>query len=355
MKKLLNVAISKFGAYPAMSHALAILKSHLKDDKWLYNNFIQIFSVEKAEEHVIDFFDFNIENTPFFEFSVLEKDWVLTNFSLHRFMESMIDHNYYIICFVDTRFLQKYDYMEGCHDPMIYGYDNDLELYYLGDHIQGGKYKLFTCTYEEFEKAVLHKIEVPDRYDSRNQRDMEVFRVVKYDDKWHKYKLFLNCDYKMETGLYLDKVRGSLKDYLNSTHTTCWGNRIDFMSSEEMMSHNFGLNCYKDLFAHIDRMWERESYSDDSIPAVYVFYSYIALMVRRIKRMDGLLLNKDHHEQKWMNLLNNMDLFQKRLLLEICRKQYKDESKNVLIARLENIRGVQIQLTEGLLCDLVEI
>lgn len=325
-----------------MSHALSILKSNLKNDVWIYNNFLQIFSVEKQEEHVIDFFDFNIENTPFLDFNTMDKKWILECLSVHDFIKSMIEQDCYIICFVNTEYVPAYGYVPGSHDPMIYGYDDIEQVYYLCDHIKGGKYTEFICSYIDLEKAILKVNKIPDRFALRNRKEVDLFRSVNFDENWHRNKLYIYCDHTNRNGIYYEKMIGSLKDYLNATNTVMWGNRMDFMSNTEKKHHNFGVNCFRDLYAHIDRMWDTKAYSNDSIQAVYVFYSYVALMVQRLEKMQI----ETQYISMWRDLCVDFEKFLMRFLLEVQRCRYTQKAKLELIQYIAKLQDTQIKLME---------
>lgn len=352
MEKVLKINLTHFGAYPAMSHALSILKGNLKYDTWIYNNFLQLFSVEKKEEYVVDFFDFNIENTPFLDFNTINKKWILNYIPLHTFLKSLIDQNSYIIFFINTQYIKAYKNAFGSHDPMIYGYNDEKKIYYMCDHTKNGKYTTFICSFRELEEALSDPVEIPSRFLLRNKQEVEVFRIVNFDKNWNKNKLYLYHDFDGYTELYYEKIINTLQDFLHAKNTIQWGNRINFMTSLEKNNHNFGINCYMDLKNHIERAWGDSKYSEDSLQTIYVFYAYTGIMLERLGKISHKI-DIRRHVYNWNNFMSSFRELQNKYLLEIYRKRFSPDIKKMLIHNIDYMRDTHIKLTEALIFDLL--
>ena len=95
MKKILPFIEPMNACYPATSEASAILFADSMLHDWMMNNFIQVYEVDGS--HVIDYYDFSIDNNPFLsyneiDFSFIKRSWK----DFITFLKYAIYDNYYI-------------------------------------------------------------------------------------------------------------------------------------------------------------------------------------------------------------------------------------------------------------------
>jgi len=74
-----------------------------------------------------------------------------------EFMETCIEDDYYIHCLVDTYYIHAYEETYGAshfmHNILLYGYDQQNQIFYAADCFTEGKYSFAEISYEEFERG----------------------------------------------------------------------------------------------------------------------------------------------------------------------------------------------------------
>lgn len=128
---MLPFVVSEVTCYPATSEACGILFAEPAIHDWMFNSFIQIFEVD--ESHVIDYYDFAIDNNPFLLYSEIEYTFLMKNWDgILDFIKSAIDDDYYVRLFANTSKIEAYDFLYNQqHDLIIYGYDFEEKNYLL--------------------------------------------------------------------------------------------------------------------------------------------------------------------------------------------------------------------------------
>lgn len=348
MKKILPIKLPLFSGYPATGYVLSILQCYDVMKEWLYNNYIQLFSASNSD---IDFFDICISNCPFIDYNVIDKEVILSQISFIDYIINMIDMGFYVSFMADTSYISIYDF-NGLHDPMIYGYDLDTKEFYIADHFVHGKFSLACCSFDEMKTAVdIRNLNIKDK---RFLQDYKTFRYYRFDDSLYKFKIQYTYDYINRFNLSVDRIRESLKDYIESKPTSNWYIRLPYLSEAEKKEHYFGLECYNLLKKQIEWIWSDSFAIRGTRQSLYVEYSHKLMMVNRIKYLGerGILKNSQNHENVYSEIMKVSQVLLMSYIKNVLKQDYALERKTQIILKLEELKQLEFNAIKKILMDI---
>lgn len=165
--------------YGLLADLLAIIAEVDKEGLWLasnYNNIVAFkpdapfnlyeLSILQNRECGLNMF----YQCPFVDFykyrrSEIDKDKIID------FIKNYINEKYYILLNIDRQFIKEYGIHERAnHEVMVYGFDDEKEIFLLCDNKLDGRYSTdIICTFEEMKNGYINYIvdnEMQDLHDS---------------------------------------------------------------------------------------------------------------------------------------------------------------------------------------------
>ena len=183
-----------------------------------YSKYKRIFSFYPNRHEVI------LNGCPLVESKVIKrKDISFSNEEILDKIRDLILHGYYVTVYVNMYYLpcsEGYQKTHLNHKIMIYGYDDDKEVFYAMDTFRGFKYMSGEIPYSDFITAFL------TYENAENQREDDVFS--------YSYK-------DQEISLDLDDLKESMKKfYITDKEDTCIsGHNVYNLLDKSILNQNF--------------------------------------------------------------------------------------------------------------------
>lgn len=320
-KGVLPFVIPITNCYPATSEASGILFSDESISDWMYNNFIQIFQVES--NNAIDYYDFAIDNNPFLSYNEIDYSFIYNNWeSLLKFIISCINDSYYVRLFNNMSKNPLYQSKGNIqHDLLIYGYDDEKQIFLVADHFDNGKFEKKICSFNELENSI-------DTYNPElfktNPAFFNCVQMIKKEEDMMRLRFSMYTPEEMDYILTLNLTRivDSLDDYINGVPTTNWYTRGRVMNEYLASSHKWGIQCYDILNIHIDNYIN--GIGNFSIQSFYLFYNHKVVMLERIKKINEVYKWPDW-KKHFENYRYLKELTNKLMLLQIKLRYVKEK------------------------------
>lgn len=155
-----------FIGYSSHAKALAILSTTKEYLPWFYNNYIQLcckIDFHTVHDVPLDFYlplkkDCNYYlNNPLLFSQVIRKSVVETmGQDIVAFFKNCLDRGFYIDTFLNELYIPErigYRRSDYFHDNLLYGYDDEREVFYLAGYSQFSTFVASICTYNELRMA----------------------------------------------------------------------------------------------------------------------------------------------------------------------------------------------------------
>lgn len=220
-KKLLPVTHPILDSYSKVGHILSIIQSHPQTEAWLYCNFIQLV----YKHYALVKYDTVNWYCPWIHDQKLSRNLVGRACGGHidHFLKDCIDMGYYIRLDMDHYHLGVSDhYMKKSrvHDIFVYGYDLEINVFYVADNFKGGIYSSEKISTDQIRSGF-------ERYVSKHRPDYDDIKLMSFNE---------HADYRFDK----DFVVGVLKDYVESSSTT----RLRSIANEPPDGTAYGLGVY---------------------------------------------------------------------------------------------------------------
>lgn len=163
MKKL-TVKEPLLSTYPEYGSVFSIIPDNELSENWMYSNFIQYYVKKNnlfvsGEELLVykDHVNF-ISTVPTLQHYKISEH-ILHMFTKKSLIEALIDfldNDFYIILLLDRSYIQEsrnYKKSPFVHMTLIYGYDEDNEVFYIADNNNYGKYDFVQYQFEDVANA----------------------------------------------------------------------------------------------------------------------------------------------------------------------------------------------------------
>ena len=167
-KKVLPISDPRVYATTHHSSLLAILFANPESYPWIYSNYIQQFTLKNLYESnrtgTLEFFidhygDYEVLEhriCPMIRFSRIPKEVAAAlPGSTLDFLKQMISFGHYIYCTFDTYYIAAW--RSGQHNPhmnLLYGFDDEDQVFYSGDNYSNGKYSFLQIPYAQVEASM---------------------------------------------------------------------------------------------------------------------------------------------------------------------------------------------------------
>lgn len=347
-EKILPFVIPITDCYPATSEAAGILFADSFIANWMFNNFIQIFQVE--ENNAIDYYDFAIDNNPFLSYNEINYSFIYHNWnSLKDFIISCINDGYYVRLFNNTNKNPLYDIKrEIQHDLLIYGYNDMIEIFFVADHFQSGRFEIKTCSFEVLENAVdTYKFELFEE----NPAFLNCVQMIRKEDNLMRLRFSMYTPEEMDYILMLNlpRIITSIEDYLNASPTKNWYTRGRVMDQKLAASHKWGIECY-DILNLCLNSYDSEGFS---LQSFYLMFNHKIVMLERLRRIDNIYELSDFQSfiEKFESLKNLTNI----LMMSVFKLKFIKQ-KQALIhkinQKISEIKKLDVEYTTQFLCAL---
>lgn len=225
---ILPVAKPNITHTPAIANMLSILQTSPNTESWIANHFVNIFI---NRDGVFDnFYDRNMffYGCPWLQVNQIRKEVVLRIcHKITDYIKALLAEGFYVYAVGNTEHIPAYHnehYRE--HNLFVYGYDDELQLFYISDFFVNGKYERATCSYDELEMAL--------QTSNMNRHFVYLIYGIKLKE----------INYVFE----LDWLNEMLKEHLNSENLFC---KYRTRQDEEYYSNKEGNTYYHFSFSEM--------------------------------------------------------------------------------------------------------
>ncbi|UJF31722.1 hypothetical protein [Paenibacillus hexagrammi] len=191
------------------AHIFSIAQRHPAFKSWLCSKYIQLELIQgwSGRDVVLNYTHIASpeEECPWLEISSTTLSKILEAGDLISFYKQALSKGTYIYQLLNQYYIPYYPYyqkMDDLHDPMIIGFDDSREVFFLADFHrnpdEATRYGVFEVTYRELEDAVC---KLPAHLNRMGCIEL-----------W-RYKPDVSWEFDLETAIQ------SLTDYLQSTYT----------------------------------------------------------------------------------------------------------------------------------------
>lgn len=214
---------------PVIANMLSILQTNPNTESWIANHFVNIFI---NKDRIFDnFYDRNMffYGCPWLQVNQIRREVVLR--ICHRitdYVKALLSEGFYVYATGNTEHIPAYHSEHyWAHNLFIYGYDDELQLFYISDFFINGKYERAICSYDELEMAL--------QTSNMNRHFVNLIYGIKLKE----------IDYVFE----LDWLNEMLNEHLNSENLFC---KYRTRQDEEYYSNKEGNKYYHFSFSEIE-------------------------------------------------------------------------------------------------------
>lgn len=158
MKKMLQVTYPPITSYSTHAAILSVLCDDEDFIPWFICHYTQLRLIEDG---IDDGFEYMILGDRELTCDYLEQ-YHLPSFAsvfidpsnIVSFIKEMILKGFYLLITVNAKYIRNYkkDH-DFCHAIFIYGFDDDINMFYVGDFFRNQKYAYEQCSYDEMREA----------------------------------------------------------------------------------------------------------------------------------------------------------------------------------------------------------
>lgn len=343
MKCILERTDPLINCYPNYGHIFSIVGKYTQNYlPWIFNHFVQLYA-PKGFKHGIRadfatpelFKSFPWIDTDHISRTIVKNKWD----NILDFVKEYINNGYYIYTLLDVSKISFYKAQTfWCHDPLIYGYNDEKQLIYFADNYKNGKYLIGQTSYKELIEASL-------AFD--NNTNVVDFLKGHYCIKYRTLYDFGNCRfaddycYKFNRELFFNLI----EDYLCQRNSfKRWSSPQNLVEEED--DNVWGIGIYPFLQSYLDYVKKTEIKID--LRSFYVLCEHKKLLK---KIFDFLVLKENYIIPK-----NCVALFEECIVLgsticNLCLK-YNLSSKGDIIEKIKD-RILKLEEKEKNLLSLI--
>ncbi len=189
MKEILNIKYPIITSYTQDANMLAILSCYPTTEEWIFNNYVNLWGEEPTFKNgytMLRFHSWEIKRAcPYLEIKTYNKSFFSSD--IVEFLISIIDSGKYIDTIYDQFYVpcsERYMKTHFIHDMLIYGYDRERRIFYIGDFMEISKYTFNIVTFECVESAI------------GNSLDSTIFGcdVIEYKNTNYSFNTYFLCN-----------------------------------------------------------------------------------------------------------------------------------------------------------------
>ncbi|MCM3444498.1 hypothetical protein ACUIJN_24920 [Metabacillus halosaccharovorans] len=235
MKKILPVELPIVSGYKHHALPLSIISTEREGVNWIFNNYLQLYTHYSyfQDPHWLEFYLLqnvvDLPHNPFLNIQKAKRELLQDN--LIDLFIKCIDANIYIYLWYDSFYFKKNkDRKHGINNLLIYGYDNNTQIFEVLDYDYNGTRKLSKI-----------KVSFKLLLDSINN--------LALPQDWDAQIYFLSKKSNIESIFDLKLSYQLLEDYLNSYNTS---NRLRMSINPKFPNDvRFGISVHNSLLEYI--------------------------------------------------------------------------------------------------------
>lgn len=325
--KILPMVEPIIQTYHYDSYPISIMKAHGDEYlKWVLSNYIQLNAFKdiiKRQDVFLEFYGPQGFTAPFLNTQlVLWSAFTNLEININDYIIKHIEQEYYLYFQVDEYYIHNrkaYKNQHYIHDLLIYGYDEEEEIYNVVGYNQDFIYRESTVTFKEFQEAFCN-----NNIDKEENYWADRIFMFKYKDSNYEFNI--------------DLIKHLLTEYLNSKNTYERYNRFNNPTREKV----YGLETYNKVLEHLDYA-KRDIKCFKHLPEGHIDNR----MFRLIMEHKQLMLMRLEYINKNITDISNIikeytlvvKIAQNSILLSI--KYEITHSKKILDSLIENIKMIQ--------------
>jgi hypothetical protein len=353
--RILPVIYPPINAYPHKGALFSMLMAREECKPWVFSNFIQIYALKDLYNRgmrtgTVDFFYnlygdwtyfhlkanpwIRINSMPFEFFKLIKSDIV-------DFIKTCINKNLYLFFDIDMYYIPAYKLFFNknhlLHEIFIYGYDDDKNVFYMGDNTTG-KYNHDQVTYEEITTSTNALLEMygDNNEDTvlHNYREKSIYMmsIGKNVERNGQDPFFSKDVFEIN----IKKIINDLKEYL----------LLDNYAEGYKYSNYYvyGIDCYNELVKFVSYAMETNQCVDRR--AFYSFIEHKKLMLLRMEFING---NYDLNRliERYSNLVNGFNILM-ALVLKANNTKANDLWERIIV-KLKEYKEEEIVLLNELI------
>ncbi|MCY9530256.1 hypothetical protein M5X04_13105 [Paenibacillus alvei] len=340
MNKILPFHYPTVTTYPNHAFILSGCTAYEQFSSFFYSGYIQLQSKNEVTKDpdsnnlLIDFYTTDIEydHTPFIKIQRLPKMTIdKLNINIIDFIIESIEQDYYFFAFVNEQYIpgspayQKYYWR---HMILIYGFDQDKQIFNTAGFFGGNKYSVSTASFEQVEQAYYsHDSSCIDGKDFMNHLLFYSFnKHGKYDFDIHS-------------------VHEQLQDYYYSRNTS-----KRHRAFRNPLKGKYGLQIYDDFKIHLDNVINGGRFKRHSFQ---LLWEHKRTMLERINYMVGhnYLTNSEQNYNNYSVLEKKTNILRMMMIKSLFNKDHYDIEKMIYI--VDEIKDYERSALETLIESIV--
>lgn len=248
MKKILPFKIDTvFTSYPHFGFMTSMIETKDNGLKWIYQTYTQICghryegAHQKERDFKLSFFPTAgmgkpdlWDISPYIDTFTIDRKELLAADDHVAFIKDLINKDYYCLMYIDQFFREDVGKVGVFYHPMmIYGYDDDKQVFYCADCFEGFVYASKEVTYEQF------KIGSHQNYNT----DDSTYGLHLYKLKDHIVPTFSFVPFKWQLKDYAESRKPMDYTFMTQYPNGRWQYEADGSYGEMF----FGIDAYKEL------------------------------------------------------------------------------------------------------------
>ncbi|MEW9702771.1 hypothetical protein [Paenibacillus sp. SI8] len=280
------------------SHVFSIAQRHPAYKPWIYSSYIQIELIVglSGGDTILNYSHLTTpqEDCPWIETTRTTVQQIQeSGRDLVSFFKENLLKGYYIYQFINMYYIPAYPTYQrkhAQHDPMIIGFDDEQEIFYMADFHQNTdgamRYGIFEVSYTQLTDSILHLTE-----------ELNILKGIEL----FQYRTDVSVPFDTE------RVKIALSDYLTSTYTP---HREPTWLSTPVLA--YGIACYDHLIQHIEDIKMGSELRDFRF--FHVMDDHKLLMYQRLQYMHEIGLIRAELPQGYEEILNDAATMRNLLL-----------------------------------------
>ena len=344
MIKKSKVSLPYITSYPEIATVLSLIDRETSFP-WLANWFLQIEAYRHQEDGLL--LDYCIPDPftscPWILYEKISRTFIQDRWaSVTDFMIDAVNNGQVASFVVDTSRISLYKNSFGYsgHTIMLYGYDTDKKLFYVGDNfaVSNKSFSFSTCPFEELESAYTGVTGTEGRIDWVHGVRLISPKTIfdhGHNQFYHKY----NWIFSKELFITL------AEDFLYSRNSTKWFSspRLTYSEAE----YYYGMDC----ISYVTDILQTLRGDPIDIRGVFLLKEYAELMDMRVSYLLGSHILHDNHLREIAGEVREKS----RLFLILSLKYNLTLKKSIMdsiLFRLEEFRKTVKRLVENIIIDI---
>ncbi|MEF2246414.1 hypothetical protein [Paenibacillus sp. IITD108] len=341
MDKILSFTKPIITSYPLHAQLLSGIQNSHGSKPWILSNYIQLFASDnfiKDNNYISAWFDFFTTNFLHHEVPVISKQKIKRNLidmlsnDITEFVINMLNDDYYVWLFIDKYYIpgtQHYYKNTFPHSILVYGYEEERNVFYCAGFFDNTGYKQLTVKREDIKKAYYSK----ELFEIRNRAEYLDYVIMYKSSNKNEYKLDIN------------NIISLLNDYYYSVNSSEHLSMI-----RNPIKGKYGLDVYTTLKEYV--IFRNNDQLDFDVRAFHILYDHKKCMNFRIDYLYSLGF------LKFKEIKLFLDIERKSLILRNtvikCNIKYNPDTIKNILSMIDDIAYQERIALDVLLSELIK-